>query len=438
MKHRLLCALLALLLLCPAALAQGEGLRLEMQFDMDVSAYPAEDQEMLQGVADMLRLLTVEAEAVWDGELWAADTPFDVTAAFSLGEAAASARLYGLPSHMVLESPLLGTEKVMFNMLAWNEFAIKAYFQLGVPLHHIAPFVSAYAHTSALAPLAEMWNGVMHAQAGSRTIPKEAVLDMLAQMAEYIYSDRTFTYWLQALLLDTGYDEMVLYWLDSVQAWAEENIPEEGIQVTVSGASQAWMAGDQELYTTNGTEGYSRLAGLLDGNSLLVSTFAPRSAVQVGIGEGNAVLDLHTGVDVSEPYAGITEAAWTVDVTGEMLPEAHWRWTLALQSAEAGGYRFRLSQRHSESNQEMLVISGTAQPFTPEELPAYTPGELIDSGVNIFSVYEDTLADFLHAVTPAFITQAIPLLAALPASTYQTIFDFLETYGIFEMLLAGV
>ena len=50
----------------------------------------------------------------------------------------------------------------------------------------------------------------MNATQGTRTISRESILDMLPQLADTAQYDRAFTYWLQALLLDAGYDSMVL------------------------------------------------------------------------------------------------------------------------------------------------------------------------------------------------------------------------------------
>lgn len=44
-----------------------------------------------------------------------------------------SFRLRGVPSHILVSSPLLGDQQVMLNMLGWLEFSIKANFQMGIP-----------------------------------------------------------------------------------------------------------------------------------------------------------------------------------------------------------------------------------------------------------------------------------------------------------------
>ena len=137
--------------------------------------------------------------------------------------------LYGTPSHIVVGSNLLGDHRLgRPTSLAWLEFSMKTYFYLGMPLQNVALCTSTYAHTSAFEALAAVWNPVMNATQGTRTISRESRLDMLPQLADTAQYDRAFTYWLQALLLDAGYDSMVLDALYSAADWAGGRVPGRG------------------------------------------------------------------------------------------------------------------------------------------------------------------------------------------------------------------
>ena len=87
---------------------------------------------------------------------------------------------------------------------------------------------------------------------------------------------------------------------------------------------------------------------------------------------------------------------------------------------------------------EMLVISGTLTECVPEVALGWDTQELIDAGLNIFSVYEDTLAEFVRNVQEPFLTAMLPVLVELPASSYQSIFQLLEQYGVMDVLTAGL
>ena len=53
-------------------------------------------------------------------------------------------------------------------------------------------------------------------------------------------------------------------------------------------------------------------------------------------------------------------------------------------------------------------------------------------------MYEDTLAEFVRNVQEPFLTAMLPVLVELPASSYQSIFQLLEQYGVMDVLTAGL
>ena len=355
--------------------------------------------------------------------------------------------LYGTPSHIVVGSNLLGDQQVMLNMLAWLEFSMKTYFYLGMPLQNVALCTSTYAHTSAFEALAAVWNPVMNATQGTRTISRESILDMLPQLADTAQYDRAFTYWLQALLLDAGYDSMVLDALYSAADWADGFLAEDGIQVTVTDQEETWTTGDLTLFHRDGDgwtlalpatgEGYTAHATMTQGEDSRMLRLC------FGLEEEADVLDLTlsaTGLPTGEDGTGRTEMA--LDRTGSMLGEQHLRWgvdwTRATQADGLGAWEIRAAQTNADTGAEMLVISGTLTECVPEVALGWDTQELIDAGLNIFSVYEDTLAEFVRNVQEPFLTAMLPVLVELPASSYQSIFQLLEQYGVMDVLTAGL
>ena len=446
-------ALLLILALCLPLGACAEedvhGLRMNLSFQMDPSAYPAEEQELLQGIGDMMNLLGVQADLAWEGNLLSQDTSFDSNVSLSLGEQADLVRfhLYGTPSHIVVGSNLLGDQQVMLNMLAWLEFSMKTYFYLGMPLQNVALCTSTYAHTSAFEALAAVWNPVMNATQGTRTISRESILDMLPQLADTAQYDRAFTYWLQALLLDAGYDSMVLDALYSAADWADGFLAEDGIQVTVTDQEETWTTGDLTLFHRDGDgwtlalpatgEGYTAHATMTQGEDSRMLRLC------FGLEEEADVLDLTlsaTGLPTGEDGAGRTELA--LDRTGSMFGEQHLRWgvdwTRTTQADGLGAWEIRAAQTNADTGAEMLVISGTFTECVPEVALGWDTQELIDAGLNIFSVYEDTLAEFVRNVQEPFLTAMLPVLVELPASSYKSIFQLLEQYGVFDVLSSGL
>lgn len=351
------------------------------------------------------------------------------------------------PAHIVVGSNLLGDQQVMLNMLAWLEFSMKTYFYLGMPLQNVALCTSTYAHTSAFEALAAVWNPVMNATQGTRTISRESILDMLPQLADTAQYDRAFTYWLQALLLDAGYDSMVLDALYSAADWADGFLAEDGIQVTVTDQEETWTTGDLTLFHRDGDgwtlalpatgEGYTAHATMTQGEDSRMLRLC------FGLEEKADVLDLTlsaTGLPTGEDGTG--KAELLLDRTGSMLGEQHLRWgvdwTRATQADGLGAWEIRAAQTNADTGAEMLVISGTLTECVPEVALGWDTQELIDAGLNIFSVYEDTLAEFVRNVQEPFLTAMLPVLVELPASSYQSIFQLLEQYGVMDVLTAGL
>ena len=162
-----------------------------------------------------------------------------------------------------------------------------------------------------------------------------------------------------------------------------------------------------------------------------------------GLEEEADVLDLTlsaTGLPTGEDGTG--KAELLLDRTGSMLGEQHLRWgvdwTRATQADGLGAWEIRAAQTNADTGAEMLVISGTLTECVPEVALGWDTQELIDAGLNIFSVYEDTLAEFVRNVQEPFLTAMLPVLVELPASSYQSIFQLLEQYGVMDVLTAGL
>ena len=137
--QRILSALLVILLLPLTGMAetaeQGHGLRMDLSFQMNADAYPDDMQELMPGIADALNETRLHSDLTWRGDLFSQDTSFDAQNSLSMGERedVLSFRLRGVPSHILVSSPLLGDQQVMLNMLGWLEFLHQGEFPNGHP-----------------------------------------------------------------------------------------------------------------------------------------------------------------------------------------------------------------------------------------------------------------------------------------------------------------
>ena len=437
--RRLLACLTCLALLPFAALAEDApmGFSFDLSFDMDASAYPEADQAMLAGVADLLNILTVSGTAAVNAPSF--DVNFDILLDGS-EDTRTAFRLCGLDSHYQLESSLLGDQGLMMNNLALLEFAMKAYYHLELPLQYAALLVSPFAHTTAFDWIRDRWNGVMHSAEGSRVIPREELLDLAAYIAENAEMDRAFYNWVAALTLDLGYSDAIFESLACLPDWADVFLDEEGITVTVAGGMETWSTGDITLLSRaasgDGESWCLILPASLDGNTVQVRCARADGGIALNIlcegEEENVLLDADIalpGLPKTLPFAG--ERSLSVHLGGEMLPdEINLRWQLA-----SDGSAVTLAQLDADTLAPMLTIHGV---WAACQLPAPAIAPVDLTGINIFSVNDESLKEFVSEVASPFVTGMIPLLLHMPLSSYQTLFGLMEQYGILDLLTAGL
>lgn len=438
LMKRLTACLLCLALLLPAlALSEDEAraVRFDLSFQMDATAYPEDDQEILSGIADMLNILTLSGVYTWKGN------SFDLNADALLEnaeETRTNFHLYGLDSHWQLESSLLGDQKVMFNMLAYLEFAMKAYFHLDMPLQYIALCTSRFATESAFWELGDAWNSVMNAQSGSRVIAREDVLALAGRLAEIASSDRNFEYWLKALTLDLGYDDAIMESLEALPDWADSFLGEDGLTVAAADGSETWSTGDTVLFTRTQAEDRDawslELPATLDGYSSSVTYTREGGAVALHIGatseDPDDLLNINlsaTDLPESLPLTGSPTLA--LDMDGEMLGVMAQHLRL---EGKTSGDTLTLTQTDAATGAPMLTVTAALLEEAPTVTPSYAPDDL--DGLNIFSVDDNSLGDFVSAITEPFTKGMMPVLLHLPATSYTSIFALLNQYGVLDLL----
>lgn len=436
---RLLAALLCLTLAPFAALAEEAdiGLRFDLTFQMDDAAYPQEDQALLEGVAELLNMMSLSGTLAVSAPSF--DMQFDLMLEDS-EETRTSFRLYGLDTHYQLESSLLGDQGLMMNNLALLEFAMKAYFHLDMPLQYVALLISPYAHTSAFDWVRQEWNGVMHAQEGDRVIPRDAVLELAAYMSENAEMDRAFSFWVQALTLDAGYSDSIFEAMYGLADWADGFLDEEGITVTVADGMETWTTGGETLFireiSSEGDRWSLTLPASLEGYLAQMDCSREGGNITWSLlctdEEETTLLDAGmtlTNLPEALPFDG--EAALDGHIGGDMLAEeVQWRWELASDDRQV-----TLRQVDAATQAPMLTISGTWE-AAALDAPAYSP-EMLD-GVNIFSISDASLAELVHGVAEPFVKGMVPVLLRMPLSSYQSMFALLDQYGILPLLTSGL
>ena len=441
---RRMLALLVCLCLLAAAPAQAEedvtGVRFSLRAQLEPSAFSAASDTLktLSGLSQLLDAITLE------GTLDRSFTgSFDLNAAltlYGLPETRTGLRMFGMDSHWCVQSSLLGDETLMINLLALLEFSIKAYSHLDIPLQRAALLATPYVHTSAFEALVSAWNQVVGAKTGSRTITRARLLSLAGQLADIAANDRAFRYWVQAVALESGYDEVIMEVMQALPQWADEVIASGGLVITVKGSTETWRTGNTTLFTRtveNGLDVWSLTLPPLPGGYLLAASGQSRNtdhtfSLSITEDSGGTVLSasLHASslpeaLPVSGPFS------ITVSLTGDAAGDGT---HLVLEGDGAQG-QVTVSLRQADAELPMVTISGQLLPYEPASVPSYTAADMV--GVNLLSVNDTTLAELMQRILEPLIRGGLPLLANAPAAGVQSLMDLLSDSGILSMLAGG-
>ena len=440
---RLLSLLLCLCLLTPviASAENARSVAFTLEGEMYPDAYPLKDQKLMQGLSELIGILTLEGTLQYD-DAGALDLAADVLLDGD-EETRTGVRVYGIETHWGVESTLLGDSGFSMNLQALLEFCMKAYFHLEIPLQRVGLLATPYVHKDGLGALTSLWNPVMNAASDTRTIPRDEVLTMLRQISSVAENDRAFTYWVQALALEAGYDGVISSFMSQLPEWADGFLGEEGVVVTVDGENQTWTSGGTTLFSKTVRDGWTTcslsLPASVDGY-VLNAFFSVQDKGSVFYAdlrltvdqEDAGILDLRLSADAIPQHLPLTGTfALSYDVTGEAMPDGfHLRF-----EGEAADGAFTLHQKDAVSGSTMLTLKGSVQPADVTSPLIWTVSDLPE--LEFFSVNDVTLSRFVNDVKGPVIRGLLPLLIHAPMSACQSLMDLVTDTGIFDVLTSS-
>ncbi|MGN0746626.1 MAG: hypothetical protein ACI4ML_08120 [Aristaeellaceae bacterium] len=439
-----LTALLVCLCLLVPCLAGAEGVhavRFTMEAEVNPDAYPEEDRALMTALAGLIDMISLEGTFEYNDE-----NSIDLNVQMLLEQAEETRttfRLYGCENTWALQSSLLGDQQLFFPLTSLLEFCMKAYFHLNVPLQRVGLLLTPYVHKDAFATFTSLWDSVMNARTGSRTIAREDVLDLAARISEAAWTDRAFTYWVMAVALESGYDTAITDAFTGMRAWADSFLDEDGVTVTVAGEDQTWSTGGTTLFSRTVRDGWTTLSlslpaspdgYVLSGFLTMRNTGAILNAdarLTVTL-EGESILDLRFSADdlpMVIPAAG--PFAFTWDATGAAVPEG---FRLRFEGTSVDG-AFTVRQLDAATGETMLTLRGIAAPGQNVSPLNWTAKDL--NGLAFFSVSDTTLSQFAADVLPTFAKGVLPLLAHAPVKACQTLMDLVTGTGILDLMTSS-
>lgn len=439
---RALALALCLCLLTPAlALAEtareGQGIRFTLEGELFPEHYPAKDQALMKGLAELAAMLRLEGVLEYDAD------SMDLNVDLLLDQAEetrTSFHLYGFDALWGIGSSLLGEQQVYMNMQATLEFAAKVYFHLGIPLQRVALFLSPYIHKDAFQALRWTWEPVLFAQQGSRVIDREALLALAEQLSAVAEDDRSLIYWIYAVGLEAGYDDAITDALAGLADWWDSFLAEDGLTITVNGDKETWTTGAYTLFTRRVKDGWTTLSVSLPATpeGYALSGFCAlreQGAVMDAdlrltvTQEDSSILDWRLSADglpTALPIAAPFDLTW--DITGEAVPDG---FHMRLEGEGQGG-EFALRQLDAATGEIMLALTGTAVAVAPVTPLDYTAADF--TGVELYSLSDASLAELVRNVARPLASGLLPLVVHAPASACQSLMDLVTDTGILDML----
>jgi len=441
LSRRLLALLLALLTLASAAHAEEQAVQAysyTLNFDMDASAYPEADQELLAGIADLLNILHISGVYADDG------TGFEHQLSLQLSDnerTLTDFSVYGVPERWWIESSLLGDEKLLINNLALLEFAMKAHAHLGMPLQYPMLLINPFVHTSAFEWILPTWTETFQGE-GSRAITKDAAIELAQFIADNGENDRTFYYWVSALTREIGIDTDIFDCLYFLGDWADYVIDDNGIQITVDGATETWLNGADVLFTRTAdesSESWQLSLPPADYGHVLTASYEKSGqqlafALDVMLEEPGDTLALRlTGNGLSEAFPFSGTATLSIDLSGSLMPAPL---SLRFKAISDGSY-YIVTQTDAVTDAPMLTLTGHIRKAPESDVLAYTTATIEDS-FNILSINDASLAELLSRIARPMITGAWPLMVQIPASSFASLFDILDEYGVLDIVISSL
>ncbi len=421
-------ALAAVLSLCGLS-AQAEGLRFTLRVSVDADAAPPSARSLAESLAPLAEASVLSGTLARQGE------SFDLHLTLALGDnedARADVRLYGLPSHWGVTSPLLGDEALMVNHLAWMEFAVKAHNHLDLPLRPLFLLSSPYAHTSALAGAGALCAEALGLNDTPRSVSPEALRALAEDLAALPEADRALYYWVAALGMESGADELIFSALEALPDYVAAHFP-EGLTVEETETALRWKSDGAAVlsFERTGEAQAVKLAlpELLEvhadvqarGDSLSGNVKVACAAVTM-----DAAFCFPTALPVVEPFG------LTVDASGPLAGDAGVHLRLAGEPTADGV----IVRQYFPAQAQPLWTAEADLAAAEVDCPVYLPEDIV--GVNVLSVTGPTLNALLAEAAEPMVKGAFPLLVEAPAVSCQALMDVLEARGILPLLLEGI
>ena len=463
--RRLLAAALTLALVILtgfSAFAEGEQEIFSYDFDirlhLDAEMLPFREREHAQGYADLLELLEFKGNFSYCPSQDSSDLYIDVIP-LSNPSSAISFHIWGISNMHRVTSPLFGDKALCFNPGAFLGFSISAREVLQLPLPYVA-LMNPRTTVNALRNLSDIWMEKTGGMQRSGTVSAGTLEKIAEEWRAQLESKTKISYWSEALIDPSLDDGMAALDLMEIPGRLTDIGGRKGLSVKKDeNRTMVRDASGFVLYEQTETENETACTlALPEGEERYFPCISFRKKTEAGrrsfavdavwacaeetarkdpeTGAALKRLDLHAAVEgLPAALPADTEITGELRQTGFLLPA--FRFLLAGKVTPEGQVRIALLPEDRPGAGEVFTCEGTVTPAEHEAPMVYDWSEL-NSEYNILSLNYADQSTTINAIKRPLVLGMIDFLYELPASSCQSIMDYLEDTGVLKTLLSGL
>ncbi len=461
-KGFLILMVFSLMLSCVSA--QAEEIMLEttsssgFSFDLDFELFPdsfsLKKESGLRGYSDLLNHLHIQGTAYFsDGGESFDEKSIEIEGTVvpvSRLDAGISFRLEGLPSHLVLSTPLLGEEKLFFNNLALTEFALKTYVRFNI----LRPwFVSCFPYCirKALAEIHSAWARNTGPVSRAADLAPDQCSQLVSSLSGLLEEDQYLRKWLTCLSVGSEFSGVLEQELAALPDYLQRLLADHpSVHVEKTESEEVWSTTADGILFRSETAGalfrFETTLPATDSGFVPEMGFSSETNPQ-GTAEkttlriryaressDDPLILLDLAAEFSRPAVWPQENSFTAEIlqTGVLLPQINLK--AELHAEQSGAFRLSVRDASVTGQSVLLNISGTIQPVSSRPISVYTVPWAIQY-MNFFSVGDSNLEEFVSNTARSLFQSGLPFAAEIPASFYQELLDDLTDSGLFRLLL---
>ena len=461
MKRRIALVLLCVLLAGFAAVRAEDGADVfsfdfDLRFHMETDYLPYRQRTRMQGYADLAETLELQGNLAWCPQNGCVDLTASLVPVTNPA-AAVSFRMHGLYDRLLITSPLLGEEKILFFPKSYPNFALQAGSTFELPLIYPA-LAEPNTTISAFRWLTDIWKENAGVPGTADTVEPETTEKIADAWAEELTENKTLAIWTTALGAQLPNGSIIHTALAEVPQMLRNAADGKPLTAEKEGGTvRLWNSAGDLLWeeTKNETE-YRCAVTVPHAGTVYSPTFLYRTEEAEGTRSVLLQIDWDKGPDTpdetedGEPYPesvlgllaqaeGLparlpadSEFTATVSQDGYMLPA--FSYTLKGSTGADGRIQLQLFLTEDPEAGAIFTVTGTLTPAERTEPLAYTEEEL-EARFHLLTLSYSSQKELFDTVDRKLAAGLIDFLYELPVSACQSIMDDLEDAGVLKTLL---